>query len=406
MRQTDSHIRSWDQYAPPLNLRSTRAIVHKATIAILPCLALFALTGCGGSGANETADATPAQKPNIVVIMTDDQTVESMRVMPKTADLIGGHGTTFSNSFVSFPLCCPSRATFLTGQYAHNHGILNGGPPNGGYGKLDNNNTLPLWLQDAGYFTSHIGKYLNGYGEDDPAEVPPGWSHWQGLPDPGTYRMYDYRINDNGVLVTYGVSPNDYQTDVLAGRAEDTIDEALRKGQPFFLSIAPLAPHGEVSAGLIGFPNPRAAPRHASAYNEEPLPRPVSFYESDVSDKPERIRGLEALSASAISYIEGKYRSRLASLLAVDDLVERVVNKLDRVGVLNKTVLIFTSDMVSCTASTGLNLENSKYMRSPYACRCSFGAAVSQWEPRPVRSSPTSILPLRLFSSLVLVRVW
>jgi arylsulfatase A-like enzyme len=100
---------------------------------------------------------------------------------------VGEQGTTFSNSFVSFSQCCPSRATFLTGQYPHNHGVWDIRPPLGGYAKFNGTNTLTLWLQSAGYFTSHIGKYLNGYGVESPdQEVPPGWDHWQGLVDPTT----------------------------------------------------------------------------------------------------------------------------------------------------------------------------------------------------------------------------
>jgi len=216
--------------------------------------------------------AQTATKPNIVVIMTDDQTLESLRVLTKTRQLIGDQGTTFRNYYVSFPLCCPSRATFLTGQYPHNHGVFSNGPPNGGYTKLNNNNTLPVWLQAAGYFTSHIGKYLNKYGEDTaPTLVPPGWTHWQGLVDPSTYKLYNYTINDNGTLVTYGETPADYQTDVLANRAVATIDEAVLK-QPFFLSIAPVPPHLELTSE--GFTDPRPAPRYEGAFSQEPLPQP------------------------------------------------------------------------------------------------------------------------------------
>src|SRR5262245_16038889 len=125
-------------------------------------------------------------RPNVLVIMTDDQTVEDMRVLPKTRALLAAKGTSFANSFVAYPLCCPSRSTFLTGQYAHNHGVLGNVAPAGGYQRLDHSNTLPVWLQEAGYFTAHLGKYLNDYGVDSPAP-PAGWSRWFGLIDPTTY---------------------------------------------------------------------------------------------------------------------------------------------------------------------------------------------------------------------------
>ena len=114
------------------------------------------------------ASCEPRPKPNIVLVMTDDQTLEAMRFLPKTRALLGDQGTTFTNSFVNFPLCCPSRATLLTGQYMHNHGVQGNNPPTGGYSRLDHTNTLPVWLRDAGYATAHVGKYLNGYGAADP----------------------------------------------------------------------------------------------------------------------------------------------------------------------------------------------------------------------------------------------
>ena len=104
------------------------------------------------------APAAADAKPNIVVLMTDDQTLASMSVMPKTLDLLGDRGTTFTRSFASYALCCPSRATLYTGQYAHNHGVLSNGLPTGGYSRLDKSNWLPLWLQGAGYRTMHVGQ--------------------------------------------------------------------------------------------------------------------------------------------------------------------------------------------------------------------------------------------------------
>ena len=141
-----------------------------------------------------TAAEAPAARPNIVVVMSDDQTVESMRVMANVNALLGEQGTTFADNYASFPLCCPSRTTFLTGQYGHNHTVMGNAPPQGGYDKLapTHANTLPAWLKLAGYRTVHIGKYLNGYGRQRPTEVPPGWDEWFGSVDPSTYRFYDY----------------------------------------------------------------------------------------------------------------------------------------------------------------------------------------------------------------------
>ena len=139
--------------------------------------------------------------------MTDDQTVESMRVMKNVKRLLVAQGTSFDNSFASFALCCPSRATFLTGQYAHNHGVLSNKPPYGGYYALDSANTLPVWLKRAGYETILVGKYLNGYGDHDKREIPPGWTEWHGAVNNSAYQFYGYTMNENGKLVKYGQGP-------------------------------------------------------------------------------------------------------------------------------------------------------------------------------------------------------
>ncbi|MDQ3732276.1 MAG: sulfatase, partial [Pseudomonadota bacterium] len=238
---------------------------------------------------------------------------------------------------------------------------------------------LPVWLQAAGYYTSHIGKYLGGYGQETSQTlVPPGWTNWQGLVDPSTYKLYDYTINDNGTLVRYGTATEDYQTDVLADRAVETIDEAALSGQPFFLSIAPVPPNEERDqAGNRS--GPRPAPRHVGAFGNEPLPKPPSFNESDVSDKPSFIRKLPRLSSSQIQNITRSYRDRLASLLAVDDLVERVVDQLSAAGVLDNTVLIFTSDngwfMGEHRIASGHNQVYEEAIRVPLLIRSGSGGS-------------------------------
>ena len=123
--------------------------------------------------------------------------------MPRTRQLIGAAGARFTRSYVSSPLCCPSRATYLTGQYGHNNGVsTRTRRRNGGVEALDAEHTLPVWLRAAGYRTSHIGKYLNGYGLRRKPDVPPGWSDWHGTVDKSTYQMYGYKMFENGVLNT------------------------------------------------------------------------------------------------------------------------------------------------------------------------------------------------------------
>ena len=289
------------------------------------------------------AQAQPA-RPNVVVIMTDDQTAESARVMSNVERLLVDRGVKFTRSFTVYPQCCPSRASFLTGQYAHNHGVLGNSPPAGGYAKLDHSNTLPVWLRDAGYYTAHIGKYLNGYGARDPLEIPPGWSEWRGSVDPSTYRYTGYQLNENRTLTTYA----GYQTDVYAGKAVDVIERRAPRAQPFFLSVAFLAPHSGAPADPddpgAGVGSPSPAPRHRNAFASEPLPTPPSFNEADVSDKPPHIRDRFLLPSERIVAIRENYQQELESLLAVDQAVGRIVGALRESGELGNTYVIFTSD--------------------------------------------------------------
>jgi N-acetylglucosamine-6-sulfatase len=323
-------------------------------------VALVLALGLGGHHAASAVARPPQQqppRPNVLVIETDDQTQASMPVMPNAQELIGGQGTTFANNFVNYSLCCPSRATFLTGQYSHNTGVRDNQPPNGGFDKLNSSNTLPLWLQRAGYYTGIIGKYLNGYEahKADPGGplIPPGWSEFHG--STVTYDYYGYQLNESGVLNTYGSlndnpdnppDPSLYSTDVYTAKAVDFINRRAPSTQPFFLWLTYLAPHG-------GGPNPpggnhcegtaKPAPRDLHANDSIPLPQPPSFNEADVSDKPPNIRSRN-LDAADIADITRFYRCRLSSLLAEDAGVKQLIDALSASGELDNTLVIFTSD--------------------------------------------------------------
>ena len=289
-----------------------------------------------------------AERPNVIVVMADDQDFRSMSAMPQTRKLIARHGTRFEQAIVNFPLCCPSRATFLSGQYAHNHGVIWNNAPLGGYGKLDGTQTVPVWLQRSGYRTIHIGKYLNEYGEADPLEIPPGWSDWHGGVDPSTYDYYGYTLNNNGKLRTYGREPDDYSTDVYGGIAERAIRTAANKDKPFLLSLAPNAPHTvavESRARVEGTPA-LPAPRHADAYADALLPRYPNFDEADLSDKPTTLSDFfpDPFTEDEIDALTDHYRGRMGSLLAVDEMVAGVVEELKRTGEYEDTVIVYTSD--------------------------------------------------------------
>lgn len=346
-----------------------------------------------------------AAAPNIVVIMVDDLNKNAFEVltqggwMPNLKSRILDKGVSFQNSFVTNSQCCPSRATFLTGQYSHNHGVYSnignhplktgitwpGWLPAGDLpGK--NSSTIATWLSDAGYHTGYTGKYLNGYGASAPefvtdpqTYIPPGWAEWNGLIDPTTYRVYDYLINQNGVVTSYGSLETDYQTDVLANISIDFIKRAAVNAQPFFLLVTPLAPHLEVQNPIdfltgneprdgLGL-TIRPAKRHAylidGLLENNELPELVikpSFYEADISDKPSCPRPLPPVEV-AVSFephcvadaavlrnaqdkanLNKQYKSMLASMLAVDDMIGGIIAELERNNLLSNTVLIFTSD--------------------------------------------------------------
>ena len=295
------------------------------------------------------AAQAPSPRPNIVVLETDDQTLAELEVMPNTRRVIGDEGVTFDNHFVSFSLCCPSRATFLTGQYSHNNDVRGNRPPEGGYEKLDGANTLPVWLQQAGYYTAHLGKYLNGYGQRDPREIPPGWNEWRGSVDPSTYRFYGYTLNEGGTLTTYcaGAEPACYQTDVYRDKANEIIRRRAAHPQPFFLWVAFLANHSGGPRENDDPPNlatPLPAPRHKDRFATTPMPLPPSFNEADVSDKPRAIQSRPLLLPRRIAAIQENWRQRRETLLAVDEAVASIVETLRATRELDRTLILFTSD--------------------------------------------------------------
>jgi N-acetylglucosamine-6-sulfatase len=317
------------------------------------CVATAAVTAglaVAGSGIHPPSvdQAAAAGRPNVLVVETDDQTVDQIKVMKNVNSLIGDQGVTFADSVLNFSLCCPSRSTFLTGQYAHNHGVWSNQAPKGGFQKFESlhaNNNLAVWLHRAGYFTAMIGKYLNQY-KNQPA-IPPGWSEWHATA-PYDQRVYNYPINNNGTLTQFGQDPADFKDDVLTRKALEFVNRRATQAQPFFLWLTYTAPH------VGGPPNPnppkdckdaaKPAPRDANAFNDAKLPKPPNFNEANVSDKPQVIRKLPKLTHQQIGNIQRKYRCELESLLAVDLGVRRIVNALKAKGALDNTLIIFTSD--------------------------------------------------------------
>ena len=313
---------------------------RRATALILVAVVLLAALG---ATLVLEGDDPASDRPNILVVMTDDQTLESMRVMPRVKALIADQGVTFTDSIVSFSLCCPSRATFLTGQYSHNHGVRGNQPPNGGYEVFDDEDTtLPAALQAAGYTTAHVGKYLNGYGFDDPVSAPPGWDEWFTELDVRSQRYRGFTMLENGEVRTYG--QDDYSTDVFTDRAVDVLERHADSEDPLFLAVDYFAPHADLAFTEDALTPATPADRHLGRFEDEPLPDDPSFDEVDVSDKPESIRSRPRVGPRTEAAIRFNYARYLESLLAVDEGVDRLITVLEQTGQLDDTVVIFTSD--------------------------------------------------------------
>lgn len=285
---------------------------------------------------------TPAPKPNVVVFMVDDldaTVTPTWEVMTKTKRLLADRGMHFTNAFSPDPICCPARASTLTGQFAHNTGVLTNAGPQGGYGTFVRNGneqrTFPLQLQQAGYKTMLAGKYLNGYAED-PSRIPPGWSEWFASPDFSMYFGYKYRLNENGTLRSYGTRPTDYATDVVARKTMDFIHRAEDDdGQPFMAYVAATAPH-------IPLPPP---PRYLNnRYWRSAVPRTPNYFERDLSDKSTWLQRWGKLHQPFQLVSEADYRLRLGSLLGLDDLIAGTIETLKSHGELDNTYLVFVSD--------------------------------------------------------------
>ncbi|MEO8139286.1 MAG: sulfatase-like hydrolase/transferase, partial [Gemmatimonadota bacterium] len=285
-----------------------------------------------GQTALSPAVAVTIQNPrpnDIVLILSDDQRYDLMGYMPLTDAALTSETVRFDQAVVTTSLCCPSRSSIMTGRYAHNHGVLTNGLPNGGASKFDPSSTIATWLTQAGYRTALLGKYLNGYDQLSPA-VPPGWADFEAFVLP---EYNNYSLNGNGTLTRYGATPADYSTDVLTAKAEQFIGSTNPR-QGLFLYLTPFAPHAPA----------RPAPGDVGAFNGVAPWRPLSFDEADVSDKPAWIRALPRLTQAKVAAGDSLRQHQLESLLAVDRMVSGVVAALKQSGRWPHTLLVFSSD--------------------------------------------------------------
>lgn len=278
-------------------------------------------------------DQEPPTRPNVILIVTDDQRADSISVMPAVNRLIGDRGVRFSNAVVSNPFCCPSRATILTGLYSHSTGVYSNQGGAGGWATFAasgaERSTIATALHRAGYRTGLFGKYLNGYDAAPAGYVPPGWDRWfTFFGANGAYFDYEAVDNESG-LETYGSDPSDYSTDVIAGKAVDFI-RTSPVDQPFFLMVTPYGPHDPWTP----------APRHQHAFDDAPVDLGPAFSE-DVSDKPPHIR---ARRPSRPAEMRARTRAEWETLRSVDEMVARLFAELARTRRVGETLFLFLSD--------------------------------------------------------------
>jgi arylsulfatase A-like enzyme len=348
--------------------------------------AVLALVASLGLAGGQRAQAAGAQRPSFVVIQTDDQTLDELsatftapggvpiEAMPYTRALIANRGVTLSRYYVTYPLCCPSRVTLMTGRYAHNHHVRGNVPPEGGYTgfsvRQSFTHNIATWLQGAGYRTIHVGKFLNGYGDqpfDDGKTVPPGWSAWHSVLNSDTnHYFYGYTLNDNGSidgpfgdpgnaetreygevddfgcpLAPLNGKPCLYETDVLSRIAAEEV-AGTPSTTPFYLQLDYTAPHGDFRKPA----GPEPAPRDYESFAGAPLPhsRSQGVNEGNVADKPRFIREAAYLSPSELHTYRIYYQKALESLRSVDAGVKQVIDTLGSLHRLRNTYIIFTSD--------------------------------------------------------------
>ncbi|XP_050679635.1 N-acetylglucosamine-6-sulfatase-like [Leptidea sinapis] len=277
-----------------------------------------------------------AKKPNFVIFLTDDQDValDGMKPMKNVQRLIGNEGTTFNKSYTTTPLCCPSRASILTGLYVHNHHTWNNSVEGGCYGsswKQLETSTFSYTLNAAGYSTFYAGKYLNQYGKppaDSPGIVPLGWTEWHGLVGNSVY--FGYTLSHNGVSQNYFLS---YLTDVIRNLGISFIKNQT-EFQPFLMVLAPPAPHSPFIP----------APRHKDAFFNVTAVRHPNFNVASTDKHWMMTMPPAPLPQSTMAELDRVYRSRWETLLSVDEMVADIVEALDTNNLLEDTYIIYTSD--------------------------------------------------------------
>ncbi|KAI5624415.1 glucosamine (N-acetyl)-6-sulfatase b precursor [Silurus asotus] len=278
---------------------------------------------------------------NMILIVTDDLDVElgGMTPLKKTKSLIGDAGVTFSNAYTATPLCCPSRSSILSGKYPHNHMVhnnsLSGNCSSKAWQAGPEKQAFPVYLSKMYYQTFYAGKYLNQYGINDTGgvgHVPPGWDQWHALV--GNSKYYNYTLSNNGKSEVHKDDyEKDYLTDLILNRSLNFLDSRSPQ-HPFFVMLCPPAPHSPWTS----------APAYQKSFAKVQAPRDGSFNKAG-KDKHWLLRQpVNPMPNSSIDFLDDAFRKRWQTLLSVDDMVEKLVKKLEDIKELNNTYIFFTSD--------------------------------------------------------------
>ena len=288
-------------------------------------VALASISAFPPAGPTRSSSSSPPTKPNVLLIVTDDQQYRTLGAMSAVGKRIVDKGVNFVNGYVTNPMCCPSRASILTGNYAHTTGVYQN---HHGFESFHDHSTVATWLNAAGYDTALIGRYLNAY---QPPYVPPGWDRWIAKTNGGGV-YYHYSLEDDGHIEHYGGTPRDYITDVLADKAVSFLDSSM--GKPFFLMFTPNAPHSPAEP----------SEKYLHAFPDLQRWRPPSYDEKRVRDKPMWVQRKDRLSAGQQRAIDAFRRDQLRTLLSVNDAIKRMLDELSATGRIANTLILFTSD--------------------------------------------------------------
>ena len=325
-----------------------RAWVHSGTTALIVCVLAMASVALSdrdstvptavqvSSETNQLADRADVERPNIVFVMADDMRDDELRWMPHTRELLGQHGVDFRDAISPHPLCCPARAQLVTGEYAQNNGVQHNAGPFGGFQALDPEQEISSGFQKSGYQTGFVGKFLNGYTDQD--RRPVGWDRWDAL-NAGVYDYFDFAFDNDGSPEAFRDS---YVTDVIADRTNATVRDFAADDDPFLIYSWHLGPHYRINHQGKPVPAPAAeADKGLFADSVPPALASPAFNERVVLDQPRPFR-TRRLADDDIVITE--HRARLRALQSVDRAVESLVETLRSVGELNNTVIVFASD--------------------------------------------------------------